>query len=599
MCRCTGRSNRSRSARDQGPGGRRPEQPGHVLDRQHVRAGVDDLLGQAQVVVQRVELLGRVGQVAGVAERDLGDRGAGRPDGVDRRAHLLDVVERVEDPEDVDPGARGLGDEGVGDGLRVRRVADRVAAAQQHLQAMFGIASRSVGQPFPGVLGQEAQRDVVGRAAPGLDRQQLGGQPGDGRADRSTRSRVRTRVASSDWWASRKVVSVTLRSVLSAQPVARSPPGPSSASRCRDTGRRRPAQVDGRAACRRVDQVGRALPVRAVDGDVGQVGQQPGATVGGVPGGQQLRMRLDEAGGDPAGGEVRVVQHRLQERDVGGHTADPELGQRPAGPGDGLRPVPAAAGQLDQQRVEVGADLGAGMHRAAVHPGTGAAGRAVGDDLAGVRPEAVGRVLGGDPALQGGPPDLDLVLPQPEIVQGLAGGDPDLRGDQVDVGDLLGDGVLDLDPRVHLDEEVPTRFVDQELDGAGVDVADVPGEGHGVGADPVAQLRIETDRRRDLDDLLVPALHRAVPLEEVDGAVQVAVGGAMVGQDLHLDVAGFDHRLSRKTVGSPNADSASRIAVASASRQRVGSIDPAHAAATAAGDGLDEQRVADRRRPRR
>jgi tRNA C32,U32 (ribose-2'-O)-methylase TrmJ len=32
----------------------------HVLDREDVRAGFDDLLGEAQVVVQRVELLRRV-----------------------------------------------------------------------------------------------------------------------------------------------------------------------------------------------------------------------------------------------------------------------------------------------------------------------------------------------------------------------------------------------------------------------------------------------------------------------------------------------------------------------------------------------------------
>ena len=45
-------------------------------------------------------------------------------------------------------------------------------------------------------------------------------------------------------------------------------------------------------------------------------------------------------------------------------------------------------------------------------------------------------------------------------------GDPHLGLDQVDVGDLLGDRVLDLDPRVHLDEDVPAGRVDQELDGA-------------------------------------------------------------------------------------------------------------------------------------
>ena len=53
-----------------------------------MRAGLDDLLGQPQVVVERVQLLGRVGQVAGVAQRDLGHRRPGGPDRVDGRAHL-------------------------------------------------------------------------------------------------------------------------------------------------------------------------------------------------------------------------------------------------------------------------------------------------------------------------------------------------------------------------------------------------------------------------------------------------------------------------------------------------------------------------------
>ena len=55
--------------------------------------------------------------------------------------------------------------------------------------------------------------------------------------------------------------------------------------------------------------------------------------------------------------------------------------------------------------------------------------------------------------------------------QRLAGGDPDLLLDQVDAGDHLGDRVLDLDPRVDLDEVEVVVGVDQELAGAGVDVA--------------------------------------------------------------------------------------------------------------------------------
>ena len=68
--------------------------------------------------------------------------------------------------------------------------------------------------------------------------------------------------------------------------------------------------------------------------------------------------------------------------------------------------------------------------------------------------------------------------------------DQQLRADQVDVGGLLGDGVLDLDPRVHLDEHVLAALgVDQELDRSGVDVADLAGEADGVCAQRLAQSR--------------------------------------------------------------------------------------------------------------
>jgi hypothetical protein len=49
------------------------EQAGHVLDGQDVGSGVDDLLGQTQVVVEGVELLTGVREIAGVAQGDLGD----------------------------------------------------------------------------------------------------------------------------------------------------------------------------------------------------------------------------------------------------------------------------------------------------------------------------------------------------------------------------------------------------------------------------------------------------------------------------------------------------------------------------------------------
>ena len=183
-------------------------------------------------------------------------------------------------------------------------------------------------------------------------------------------------------------------------------------------------------------------------------------------------------------------------------------------------------------RADLGAQIGA-----AVQPDARAAGRAVAGDAAGVGAEAVGRILGGDPALHRRAVHHQLVLAQPELLERLPVGDAHLAGDQVDVGDLLGDGVLHLDPRVHLDEHVVAALVEQELDGARVRVVDLAGERDGVGADLGPQLLGQVRRGRQLDDLLVATLHAAVALEQVH---HVAVA---VGQDLHLDVARVEHGL--------------------------------------------------------
>ncbi len=327
--------------------------------------------------------------------------------------------------------------------------------------------------------------------------------------------------------------------------------------------------------------------MRLVDRHVGEVGEQLGAAVGGGAGGQQVRALLDEGGGDPAGLEVGVVQDRLQERDVGGHATDAELGDRAPGPADGGLEVAAPAGQLDQHRVEVRADLRTGVGGAAVEADAGAARGTVGADPSGVRAEAVGGVLGGDAALEGGAAQGDGVLGEAEVGEGLAGGDPHLGLDQVDVGDLFGDGVLDLDARVHLDEHVVAVAVEQELDRAGVAVADLAGEADGVGADAVAQIRVEVGRGGQLDDLLVAALHRAVPLEEVD---DVALA---VGEDLHLDVAGLHDGLLQEDGRVAERGGCLTGGGLDGLAQLGRVLHAAHAAPAAAGDRLDEDGEAD------
>ena len=106
--------------------------------------------------------------------------------------------------------------------------------------------------------------------------------------------------------------------------------------------------------------------------------------------------------------------------------------------------------------------------------------RAIVGDPAVVGRELVFGVLGGHAALQGIALHLHgLLRGQVDLRVGerLARGDQDLALDQVDVGDDLGDGVLDLDARIDLDEvERAGLDIDQEFDRSGVLIPDVAAE---------------------------------------------------------------------------------------------------------------------------
>src|SRR5690606_6546204 len=109
-------------------------------------------------------------------------------------------------------------------------------------------------------------------------------------------------------------------------------------------------------------------------------------------------------------------------------------------------------------------------------------------------------------------------------------GDRQLRLHDVDAGDHLGDRVLDLYARVHLDE-VELAVLVQELERARAAIADAQARLDAERSHPFPLLRRDARRRRLLDDLLMAPLHRAVALAEMD---RMAVS---VGQHLELDVA--------------------------------------------------------------
>ena len=162
--------------------------------------------------------------------------------------------------------------------------------------------------------------------------------------------------------------------------------------------------------------------------------------------------------------------------------------------------------------------------------------------------------------------------------------------------DQLGDGVLDLEAGVHLEEEELAVLV-EELDGAGVDVAAGLGDLDRGLAHRLADLVGEVRGRALLDELLVAALGRAVALAHPHA---VAVG---VGDDLHLDVAGPGEVALHVDLVAPEVGLASRWADSIASSTLVVVVHDLHAPTAAAVGGLDGDGVAvlarRRRRPRR
>ncbi len=202
-------------------------------------------------------------------------------------------------------------------------------------------------------------------------------------------------------------------------------------------------------------------------------------------------------------------------------------------------------------------------------------------DLARARHE-VHRVLGRDAALDGVALEPHVAL----IEKGVPLGDADHPFDDVDAADHLADAVLHLQAGVHLHEVEVFVLVHEKLEGSRTLVPDVLRRLDRRFVKPGAGLVVEEHRRRLFDQLLVAALHRAVPLADMHG---VAVG---VGQHLHLDMARvFDELLH---VDRAVAEGRDRFALGG----EVGVfdvalvLDDAHAASSTARRGFEDDRKA-------
>ena len=205
---------------------------------------------------------------------------------------------------------------------------------------------------------------------------------------------------------------------------------------------------------------------------------------------------VDETRVDAGRGQVGVSEDGLEQVDVGGDALDAEVGE---GTGGAAESVGEAGGggvadDLGEEGIEAGAGAvtgvaeGVGAHAGAggdIEGGEGAAGGA-GGTVGGHRLHVDAR-LDGETAGGG-----RLVLRQAAIGERLARGEAELELHEVDAGDLLRHGVLDLEAGVRLDEpELAAGLiagVDDELEGAEVAVAAGPREVHGGSSDALAQV---------------------------------------------------------------------------------------------------------------
>ena len=560
-------------------GGVRLEQAGHVLDGQHMCAAALELLGKVHVVFQRVAVARRVEDVAGVAHGALEEL-ALTQHLVHGGLHVRHPVERVEHAEHIDALTGGLGDEGAHEVVRIARVADEVRAAQQHLERDVRDFLAQHLQTLPRGLMQEAVGGVKRRAAPHLEREAVGEDVGRavGALDH---------VAGAQAGAQQRLVRIAHRRVGDEQLLLAEDPFLDGLGAVGVEQELEPVLLRDLALClreaRRVVLV--ALGVGIVDLNVGDVFEHAGRAVARFGELEQLRRLVDELRVALAGDEGRVREDVRHKRDVRLHAAHvlfiDGTGGLAADGGEGA--VPAC--DLDEQGVIVRRDDRARADVAAVETHAEAAAGAVGLDLAVVGREVVGRVLGGHAALDGVAVDLEVVLVAEtdlRVADRLPLGDEDLRTHEVDIRDHLGDGVLDLNAGVHLDEIMVAVAVDEELHRAGVDIADGLGNLHGVGVQLLADALGHAPRGRKLHDLLVAALQRAVALAEV---AHVAV---LVGKDLHLDVLGLHEIFLDEDVVIAEGLACLALDELERGDNVLGHFAQAHAAAAAAGRRLED-----------
>mmetsp|Transcript_11580 Transcript_11580/g.32881 ORF Transcript_11580/g.32881 Transcript_11580/m.32881 type:complete len:447 (+) Transcript_11580:2577-3917(+) len=192
-------------------------------------------------------------------------------------------------------------------------------------------------------------------------------------------------------------------------------------------------------------------------------------------------------------------------------------------------------------------------------------------------------ILGGNAALDGNTTGTNVLLDETDLAEGGAGSNAKLGLDNVNTGDLLGDGVLDLDTGIDFNEVgLHVGGIHQELNGTSILVVGTGGQIAGILVELLAQFIGQGPSGGHLNDLLVAPLNGAIALVQMND-----VAGA-IAKDLDLNVTGtLDELLHEDGTVAETGQSLARGGLEEG-LDVLHVADDAHALAATAHGGLDD-----------
>src|SRR5260221_8260648 len=243
---------------------------------------------------------------------------------------------------------------------------------------------------------------------------------------------------------------------------------------------------------------------------------------------QLCRMLQQEIGVGLAASKGLVFQQVQVEGDRRWYAFDHELVERALPAGNGLVARRRPDDEFRQQRVVVRGNLVPTVQMR-IHAHARPAGRQILKNRACLRPEIQVRIFRRHPELDGMPAQRHIGLGE---IQRLTCRDTELLAHEIQPRHHLRHRVLDLQARIHLHEIVVVVLVHQELHRADAFIAEIEHRFDRPCAHVLPHRFWEARAGRLLQQLLVPALYRAVALAQKHSVAVV------VAEHLHLDMLG-------------------------------------------------------------